>query len=65
MLCVMPLQQNILSGHMTFIQHHLTSMQRHDLASTLRQYCIDVMCLLGRVWDMWCKNVPVGGLFLI
>ena len=24
-----------------------TSMQRHDVASTLRRLCIDVMCLLG------------------
>ena len=24
-----------------------TSMQRHDVASTLRRRCIDVMCLLG------------------
>ena len=24
-----------------------TSMQRHDVASTLRRHCIDVMCLLG------------------
>ena len=25
----------------------LTSMQRHDVASTLRRRCMDVMCLLG------------------
>ena len=26
---------------------YTTSMQRHDVASTLRRHCIDVMCLLG------------------
>ena len=27
-----------------------TSMQRHDVASTLRRRCTDVMCLLGCSW---------------
>ena len=33
---------------MTFLYNVVsTSMQRHDVASTLRRRCIDVMCLLG------------------
>ena len=32
---------------MTLIQRRLKSMQRHDVASTLRQRCINVMCPLG------------------
>ena len=28
-----------------------TSMQRHDVASTLRQLCINIMCLLDRQWQ--------------
>ena len=35
-----------------------TSMQRHDVASTLRQRCIDVMCLLGRVSTIIWSNRP-------
>ena len=34
-------EQTERSGHMTFIQ-------RHDVASTLRRRCIDVMCLPGK-----------------
>ena len=39
-----------------------TSMQRHDVASTLRQRCINVMCPLGRIWQivlMQVFNVPL------
>ena len=28
-------------------------IQRHDVASTLRQRCIDVMCLLGYICTVW------------
>ena len=34
-----------------------TSMQRHDVASTLRRRCINVMCPLGRLQDC---AVPLG-----
>ena len=30
-----------------------TSMQRHDVASTLRRRCIDVMCLLGKRYSKY------------
>ena len=50
--------------HMTFIYNvGPTSMQRHDVASTLRRCCINVMCLLGRIYIIQhMRNVSSGHL---
>ena len=35
-----------------------TSMQRHDVASTLRRRCINVMCLLGKLYCSHMRPFP-------
>ena len=40
------------SGHIALFNVILTSMQRHDVASTLMRRCMNVMCSLGWLWTI-------------